>query len=121
MMQASQHEVPKIPEPWSSMFGFARRQYAYELRSNEIGFKLSDARIADIDERRAAQAARRDAVLGYVREKGQRTTAQIAAQFGGVLDRTYRDLASLRSRGILASVTVDGQRVWRISDGGERR
>jgi len=113
--QASHHDLPNIPEPWSSLFGYARRQYAYELRSNEIGFKLSDARMSDIAERRTAQAARRDAVLGYVREKEYRTTAQIAAQFGGPLDRTYRDLASLRGRGILVSVTVDGQRVWRIN------
>jgi hypothetical protein len=114
-MQTSQHEVPKIPEPWSSMFGYARREHAYDLRSDAIGFKLSDARLSDIEERRAAHAARRESVLGYVRENGQRTTAQISARFGGVLDRTYRDLASLRSRGVLISVTVDGQRVWRIN------
>jgi predicted HTH transcriptional regulator len=113
--QASHHDLPNIPEPWSSLFGFARREHAYELRSDAIGFKLSDARLSDIEKRRVAQSARREAAIRYVTENGGRTAAQIAEHLGYVLDRTYRDLASLRSRGILISVTVDGQRVWRVA------
>jgi predicted HTH transcriptional regulator len=113
--QASQHGMPSIPEPWSSMFGFSRRQYAYELRSNEIGFKLSDARVEQIAERRAIQAERRAALLEYVRANGNRTTGQIAEKLEISADRAYRDLTAMRNDGAMDSVTVDGQRVWRIN------